>query len=516
MMAGMKTRRVPAIFFAMLSLWAWPVLAAPALRAAVPALPSVLDPHKAVAALDVAVAGELFVGLTLRDASGNVIPGLAENWTISADGLTYRFNLRDGLTWSDGVKLDAGTVAKSIERALDPATAAPFAALLFGIDNAEAFRLGTLQPNQTLGVAAPDRSTVEFKLAAPSQKFLNVLALPVAVPVPLHSIAKLKEHWLQPGSIVVNGPFIPAPAAMQTGLNKNPKYFASNLIPFESIDLSVYENADLADAAVHTGAVDFSWGFLPTPMPEGSRALFSLIANVSHPPLNQREVRHALGMVIDRAGLVKALNLENLVPAYSLVVSPPYSSYQAPYAKLSRADRLIVAQALLLDLEPAQNSPLRFVYPEGRINATVAERASVAWRELGFRVDLLSYPAAAYERVLLSGDFDIAVAPAWPLPPITAGLYPFGLDAGPWNIGHYREPMFEEYLAASDTEISPEYRINRLREAEGVLIEDQAAWPLFFFSAKPVGAGVFAGWPAAANAFPPLWALMPRPLGEAR
>ena len=104
-------------------------------RVGLPAKPATLDPHMALTRADHILARELFVGLTALDAEGKVIAGLAENWTISPDRLVYTFALRDNLTWSDGQSLDATTVVKSIERALDPATNAPFAAQLLNIKN---------------------------------------------------------------------------------------------------------------------------------------------------------------------------------------------------------------------------------------------------------------------------------------------------------------------------------------------------------------------------------------------
>ena len=84
------------------------------LRIGIPALPLTLDPHLAITRADHMLARELFVGLTTLDAEGKIVPGLAESWTVSPDGLVYTFLLRDKLVWSDGQSLDASTIVKSI------------------------------------------------------------------------------------------------------------------------------------------------------------------------------------------------------------------------------------------------------------------------------------------------------------------------------------------------------------------------------------------------------------------
>ncbi len=65
--------------------------------------PGSLDPHQATTTWENSIVGELFMGLTTDDAAGQPIPGAAESWTISEDGLTWTFNLRPGAVWSDGV-----------------------------------------------------------------------------------------------------------------------------------------------------------------------------------------------------------------------------------------------------------------------------------------------------------------------------------------------------------------------------------------------------------------------------
>jgi len=482
-----------------------PAAAEAPLRLGLPEVPARLDPHRAVTRAEHVLARELFPGLVALDAAGGLAPGLAESWTVSADGLVYVFTLKPALAWSDGRPLEARDVVKSIERALDPATAAPFAAQLFTIRNAEPFRLGTLSGEATLGVTARDRRTVEFRLAAPSQRFLQVLAQPVAAPVPLHRIAALKDDWDLPDRAVASGPFVAAAAEQGYVLRRNPA--AAPAPAVAEVRLRAYDSGAAAAAAIARDDLDLALGFTPAPPPRraGGRAraaeaeaAYQLLVNVTRAPLDRREVRHALGMVIDRAELVRALKLDGAVPAYSPVVAPPYAPYRAPYARLDRDDRQVVARALLLDLDTARTPPLRFAVPEGPGHRALAEAVAGAWRGLGFAVALTVRAETEHERAVLAGDFDIAVAVPWAqAATLDAQLMRFTQAAGPWNAARYRELDFETFMTAADGEITAEFQQGQLREAEGVLIEDQVVWPVLQWPAAVIRGDAIAG--AAAN-----------------
>ena len=119
-----------------------------------------------------AVARDLFEGLMNEDAKGNVIPGVATGFTVSDDGLTYTFNLREDAMWSDGVQVTAPQFVDGIRRAADPATASEYAWYLevTGIENAGAVTAGDM-PVEDLGVRAIDDLTLEITIDTPRPYF---------------------------------------------------------------------------------------------------------------------------------------------------------------------------------------------------------------------------------------------------------------------------------------------------------------------------------------------------------
>ena len=107
--------------------------------------PATLDPHLATLPDEFFIIRALSEGLVTPDpAGGTPLPGVAERWTVSADGLIWTFHLRTDATWSNGDPVTAHDFTYSIRRALTPATAAPKAPLFFVLRHARDFLHGTI------------------------------------------------------------------------------------------------------------------------------------------------------------------------------------------------------------------------------------------------------------------------------------------------------------------------------------------------------------------------------------
>ena len=159
--------------------------------------PPSLDPNRGTATAAGPILSDLVEGLVGRGNTGYPVPGCAESWTVSDDGLTYTFMLRDGLQWSDGKALTADDFVYSLQRLVDPATAAPAAGLFFIIKGGQAIARKQAPP-ASLGVSAPDERTVVIELERPAPYFIQLLANSQGIPVPRHAIEKHGRDWLTP------------------------------------------------------------------------------------------------------------------------------------------------------------------------------------------------------------------------------------------------------------------------------------------------------------------------------
>lgn len=468
---------------------ALPAAAEQVLRAVVPAVPETLDPQRALTMVERALSAEVFEGLVALDQHGKPAPGLAESWLIEDGGRRYVFTLRPGLVWSDGKPLTSEDVVAGIKRALDLSTNAPLAALLLSIAHSSEFQFGTVPEGKSLGVAAPDRRRVVVTLEAPASRLLHVLAMPLAAPVRDDAIGA--------------GPFTLA----QGALVRNPNYRGHPLPALERVELKAAASLDAANDMIAAEAADVALGFEPQPRlgrasrlakEEEGEAAYRFIVNMTRAPFNQREVRHALAMSLDREDAIRELKIGDARAGFSVVparVAKGYEAPQASYAALKQDARDVISMVLLLDVDRTTQIPLRLAVPQGAVHAALAERAQWLWRLLGFRTEIVTRSASEHEAALLAGDFDIALmtgtgrdADPWPF------LMPLSRAAGPLNVARYAEVEFDNRFAPADAEIEPEKRFAALRSAEETLTEDQVILPMLTFRPAPLVARRVSGW----------------------
>ena len=218
--------------------------------------PETIDP-----ALNSAVDGgnmllHSFECLLAVDKDGKLIPGQAESWETSEDGLTWTFHLRAGLKWSDGSDLTANDFVYSWKRVCDPNVAAPYAETVLGMvagyEDAIAGDLDALQ------VVAQDDSTLVVTLNAPCSFFGSLAAFATLSPVQQATVETNGDAWATAAETYVsNGPFyvsewVPSSYIM---MSKNPNYWNADAIKLDGIKWNLIEDANASYSAYQTGEV---------------------------------------------------------------------------------------------------------------------------------------------------------------------------------------------------------------------------------------------------------------------
>lgn len=135
------------------------------------------------------------------------MPALAASWSVSEGGKVYRFHLRPGVFWSDGVALRAGQFVDSWERLLNPETGSANAYQLLEVENAQAYLQGKLKDFSRVGVKALDDLTLEVRLRRPVPYFLHLVASAATFPVRRDLIERHGDQWTEPGNLVTLGPY---------------------------------------------------------------------------------------------------------------------------------------------------------------------------------------------------------------------------------------------------------------------------------------------------------------------
>src|SRR6266850_2357186 len=245
--------------------------------------------------------------VTFPEESTQIVPGLAESWTISKDGLHYTFTLRKGVAFHDGTPLNAEAVKFSIERQINPDH--PFNKL--GKYPFSGFYFGNIK-----AVEAVDPLTVEFILKEPRASFLAILALPAASIVSPTAVKKFGQDYpLQP---VGTGPFKYGSwdRGQRVVLEKNPSYWRFPV----KIDRVVYrpiveDQARLTELL--TGSLDLIVGTPPdyvaqletnpkvTMLKQVGAHVWYLGINNQRKPFDDKRVRQALNYAVNKDAIVR-------------------------------------------------------------------------------------------------------------------------------------------------------------------------------------------------------------------
>jgi oligopeptide transport system substrate-binding protein len=312
--------------------------------------PQALDPHTTSGVPESYIVGALLEGLVVKDPETlGPLPGMAESWEISADGLLYRFHLRANARWSDGTPLTAEDFRWSWWRALQPALGNGSAYLMFAIKNAQAYATGNLKDFSQVGVRVVDPRTLEVELSAPTPYFLQLLGHNSFFPLPRHVIEKFGSAtdrftaWTRPGNMVSNGAFRLAGWKLNkfVRVEKNPFYWDVANVRLNAVMFYPTENSSTEERMYRSGQLHYT-NEVPIEKipayrkehPEQIRldlylATYFYMLNITHPGLRDVRVRRALAMAIDRKTLVETVMKGVTVPAYA--ITPPGTlGYQPP------------------------------------------------------------------------------------------------------------------------------------------------------------------------------------------
>lgn len=231
--------------------------------------PETLDP-----ALNSAVDGgnmliTLFETLLIIDQDNKVQPGQAESYTVSPDGLTWTFTMRDGLKWSDGTELNAKDFEYTMKRIANPDVGAPYGETVVGmiegyqdaIGNPDKNGKKTTKPDiDKLNVkASEDGKTLTIKLAYPCSYFDKIVAFGTMSPVQKATVEKNGDKWAtKPETYVCNGPYMISEWTLGERIvcKKNPNYkggWDNSKIVTEQLTFLLLEDSSASYAAYTSG-----------------------------------------------------------------------------------------------------------------------------------------------------------------------------------------------------------------------------------------------------------------------
>jgi oligopeptide transport system substrate-binding protein len=475
--------------------------------------PDTLDPHKAQGQWENNIIGDMFVGLMTEDSAANAVPGAAEGYSASADGLVYTFKIRDH-RWSDGVPVTAHDYVYSFRRIADPKFAAQYVSILYPIRNMQAVSSGAM-PVEALGVRALDDRTLEIAFHFQVPYIGQLLTHFTTFAVPRHLVEKHGADWLKPENIAVNGPYTLAHWVPNdhVRLVKNPRFWDAKNVHVETVNYYPTQDSEAALKRMRGGEFDLVTDSLPPQKIDWLRdnmknelRLWPFILsqyvqfNFQRKPFDDIRVRKALSLAINREVMCSKVERAGEQPSYSLIPPgmPGYpGTARAGFHGMAMSERLAQAKALLAEAGYGPRNPLSFDY--SMIMTTEIKLISVAlqemWRQVGADVRLVPSETQVHYAVLRRHDFDVACA-GWVADYRDPKNYLFLFQKATedMNYGTYFNPQFETLVDGSDNARDAGERARMLGRAEQILLDDVAVAPVYFGVTRDLVSPQVKGW----------------------
>ena len=464
----------------------------------------VLDPALVPDTYSGIMIKNLMEGLTRPDAEGVPEAAMAESWDVSEDGLVYTFHLREA-QWTNGDPVVAGDFEYAWKRVLNPDTASPKAGDLFEIKNAQAYYSGEAAL-EDVGVKALDDKTLEVTLENPTPYFLDLTArTTVMYPVNPRAVEE-NENWATDAGeeYVTNGPFTLSEWEHNSYFTfaKSPTYWDADNVQLERAEVQIIEAESTANAAYQAGEIDFvgipfntvSLDALDTYRADGTlqtvdfAALYEYKMNVTDPVLANKNIRKALAYGIDRQTLIDNITKANEKPALGLV-SPAMRGFEGSNNYFADADFETAKEYLQQGLEELGMSDpseltVTLTTNTSETHGAIAQYLQAGWvNNLGINVEIANQEWQVHLDNLLTLNYQLgrlgSVA-EYNDPNAFLEMY-YEPDNGMNRTG-WENADYQALLDEASVETDVEKRIELLKEAEAIFMEEMPTVPVYFYS----------------------------------
>ena len=477
--------------------------------------PETLDP-----ALNNAVDGgnmliTLFETLLIIDQDNKVQPGQAEKYEVSPDGLTWTFTMRDGLKWSDGTDLNAKDFEYTFKRIADTNVAAPYAETVIGMIEGYKDAIDSKNPEKLNVKASDDGKTLTIKLAYPCSYFDKIVAFGTMSPVQKATVEKNGDSWAtKPETYVCNGPYTITEWTPSEKIvcKKNENYkggWDSSKIVNDKLTFLLLEDSSASYTAYTGGTAqlikDVPTEEIPT-LKKDKKDEFNvdpilgtyyLSMNLNKAPFNNKNVRKALSLAIDRDYVANTVMQGTYTPAYNYVgtgVDDVETGKFLENSKAANGGKTYISEDYKANLEEAKKALAEAGYPEGKGFPTI----TYSTNDAGYHKALAEYLQQVYKDLGITMNIDIVDWSSF-TPKRRAGEYEMARNG--WvmdyndasnmielfyssngnNDGKYNNPAFDK--AMNDSKVADKTaHFAALHEAEKIVSEDYGFIPVAYYN----------------------------------
>jgi peptide/nickel transport system substrate-binding protein len=447
------------------------------LRVGLSADPAELDPHKTNLTAAWHVIEHVYEGLLSTNAALEPVPALAESWEISEDGLTYTFNLRQGVMFHPPVSREfvAEDVKYSFERILDPETASPATDDLSGVESIE----------------IPDDYTVVMTMKAPDASFLAKLMGNSLKVVPRETV---EENGDLMQVMVGTGPFVfeeYVPNSM-VSLTANPEYWEEGKPYVDAMEMQIIPDATSRSTALTSGTVDFI-EYAPAqdlPIYEADDTIVVtgdentniryMDINVSREPFNIPEVRKAIAMVIDRQPIIDSAVFGAGTATNILFPATFWAGFESeiPEPDIEGAKALLAEAGYPDGFTTELHSWAQYPFLS---NAAIVIQEQL--KQIGIEADTRFEENAIYLENYFAGNFDLSVTGTSAYVDPNDVVEPSFVTGGTRNGTGYSNPEMDELVQQGKEATDQEERAQIYRRIQEIILED-VNWVNLFIASQ--------------------------------
>ena len=424
--------------------------------------PPALDPTAGAAeAIDIVVYQNVFEGLTRVDQTGAVQPGLASEWTIAEDGLTYTFKLHDGVTFHDGSTFDAKDVKFTFDRIL----------------SAESVNAHKEFYEPITSVTVIDPLTVEFKLDRPIGRFLFDIGRGDAVIVAPESADNNANEPIGTGPFA----FVQWDKGSRVILEAYGPYWGEPVNLTKATYLFIGDTATMTNALL-AGDIDGTNNFATEALAvfEGNPQFMVLVGttegetilstNNQKPPFDNLKVRQAMAHAIDRQAII-----DGVTYGYGVPIGAPFAPHNPYYVDLTGTYPfdLGTAKALLTEAGFPDGFSATLKLPPVPYAQVGGQIIASQFAKIGIKLELINVEWAQWlEDVYANKDFDLTIVSH--VEPFDIGNY-----ANPDYYFGYDNPAFQALIETLNGTTDEAKRKELAIEAQTILAEDAVNGYLF-------------------------------------
>ena len=448
--------------------------------------------------------GHVIEGLLRIDEEGNPVPAIAaDEGTISEDGLTYTYKLREDAVWSNGDPVTANDFVYAMQKLVDPDTGASYSYLAETIVNANEIMAGEKEPSE-LGVTANGDYEITFNLTQPTPYFEFLLSFTAFFPQNQAFVEEQGEDYgTTSDALLANGPFILDNwdgTGLTWDLVKNEDYYAADEVTLDTVNVQVIKETSTGVNLFEGGQIDNSQltGEIVKQYADNENVVVQKKARTSYLEFNwdneylqNEKLREALGLVINTDDLVNTVladgstEISGFLPA-DFVTNPAtgedfteetdsFLSYD-----IERAQELLEEAKAELGVD---NISISFVGDDDEKSKQISQyiQGQIQNNLPGISVELRNVPKKNRLALADSRDFDILLT-GWGADFADAiNFMDLLYSDSAYNEGGYSNSNYDTLIDQSKTTNAndDEKRWEDLQEAHKILTDDFAFIPLY-------------------------------------